>query len=173
MSIGMGIIFFVLLVLLDQLTKKCAVLLLKGQEPVVILKNVFQLYYLENHGAAFGLFQGRSVVFICITIAILALIVYCYVRIPFQRKYRILRVLMVMIASGAVGNFIDRIVQQYVVDFFYFSLINFPVFNVADIYVTCATVLLIVTVLFRYREKDIDELLRCINPGRKKEQDET
>ena len=150
MSIGTGIIFFVLLVMIDQLTKKWAVLFLKGQDPVILIKNVFQLYYLENHGAAFGILEGKSAVFICITLIVLALIVYFYVRIPFQRKYRILRIFIVLIAAGALGNFIDRITQHYVVDFFYFCLIDFPVFNVADIYVTCATVLLIVTILFRF-----------------------
>ena len=120
MSIGTGIIFFVLLVMIDQLTKKWAVLFLKGQDPVILIKNVFQLYYLENHGAAFGILEGKSAVFICITLIVLALIVYFYVRIPFQRKYRILRIFIVLIAAGALGNFIDRITQHYVVDFFYF-----------------------------------------------------
>ena len=169
MSIGTGIIFFVLLVMIDQLTKKWAVLFLKGQDPVILIKNVFQLYYLENHGAAFGILEGKSAVFICITLIVLALIVYFYVRIPFQRKYRILRIFIVLIAAGALGNFIDRITQHYVVDFFYFCLIDFPVFNVADIYVTCATVLLIVTILFRFRDEDVNELLQSVGLKKKKQ----
>ena len=169
MSIGTGIIFFVLLVMIDQLTKKLAVLFMKGQDPVILIKNVFQLYYLENHGAAFGILEGKSAVFICITLIVLALIVYFYVRIPFQRKYRILRIFTVLIAAGALGNFIDRITQHYVVDFFYFCLIDFPVFNVADIYVTCATVLLIVTILFRFKDEDVNELLQSVGLKKKKQ----
>ena len=169
MSIGTGIIFFVLLVMIDQLTKKWAVLFLKGQDPVILIKNVFQLYYLENHGAAFGILEGKSAVFICITLIVLALIVYFYVRIPFQRKYRILRIFIVLIAAGALGNFIDRITQHYVVDFFYFCLIDFPVFNVAHIYVTCATVLLIVTILFRFKDEDVNELLQSVGLKKKKQ----
>ena len=169
MSIGTGIIFFVLLVMIDQLTKKWAVLFLKGQDPVILIKNVFQLYYLENHGAAFGILEGKSAVFICITLIVLALIVYFYVRIPFQRKYRILRIFIVLIAAGALGNFIDRITQHYVVDCFYFCLIDFPVFNVADIYVTCATVLLIVTILFRFKDEDVNELLQSVGLKKKKQ----
>ena len=169
MSIGTGIIFFVLLVMIDQLTKKWAVLFLKGQDPVILIKNVFQLYYLENHGAAFGILEGKSAVFICITLIVLALIVYFSVRIPFQRKYRILRIFIVLIAAGALGNFIDRITQHYVVDFFYFCLIDFPVFNVADIYVTCATVLLIVTILFRFKDEDVNELLQSVGLKKKKQ----
>lgn len=171
-SAGKGIIFFVLLVILDQLTKKWAVLFLKGQDPVILIKNVFQLYYLENHGAAFGILEGKSAVFICITMIILALIIYLYARIPFKRKYRILRIFMVLIAAGAVGNFIDRISQHYVVDFFYFNLINFPVFNVADIYVTCATILLIITILFCFRDEDVNELLCSIGLKKKNEKQE-
>lgn len=60
--------------------------------------------------------------------------------------------------AGAIGNFIDRVTQRYVVDFFYFRLINFPVFNVADIYVTVAAVLLILCLLF-YKEEDFERIL--------------
>jgi signal peptidase II len=63
-------------------------------------------------------------------------------------------VLLVLVASGAIGNMIDRLSQNYVVDFVYFSLINFPIFNVADIYVTCSTVGLILAILFYYKEDD-------------------
>ena len=166
-SAGKGIIFFVLLVILDQLTKKWAVLFLKGQDPVILIKNVFQLYYLENHGAAFGILEGKSAVFICITMIILALIIYLYARIPFKRKYRILRIFMVLIAAGAVGNFIDRISQHYVVDFFYFNLINFPVFNVADIYVTLSAVFLVILLLFKYKEEDLNVLVNSLKKSRK------
>ena len=57
-SVLMGVIGFLILVLADQWTKKMAVLRLKDQDPIVLIKNVFELYYLENRGAAFGIFQG-------------------------------------------------------------------------------------------------------------------
>ncbi|MCD8133528.1 MAG: signal peptidase II [Clostridiales bacterium] len=161
-SIITGIVCFVVLTMLDQVTKELAVLRLKGQEPVILIRQVFQLYYLENHGAAFGILQGKQSVFFIITIVILAVIVYVYARLPFVRKYRVIRVFLVMISAGAIGNLIDRVSQGYVVDFFYFNLIDFPVFNVADIYVTCATILLVLTVLFRLKEDDITEIVRSI-----------
>ena len=80
----------------------------------------------------------------------------------------LLRVLLVFIAAGAVGNFIDRAVQGYVVDFFYISAINFPIFNVADIYVTCAVILLIVAVLFYYKDDDWSEFKKSLCLGVKK-----
>ena len=63
-----------------------------------------------------------------------------------------------MIASGAVGNMIDRIRYDYVVDFIYLVIINFPIFNVADIYVTVATFLLVILILFVYKEDDLSFL---------------
>ena len=69
-----------------------------------------------------------------------------------------MHILLVLIASGAIGNMIDRIRLEYVVDFFYFVLINFPIFNMADIYVSVACVLLAVIMLFVYKDEDLDFL---------------
>lgn len=168
-TIVLGIISFFVLLILDQITKKMAVLHLKGQEPVVLIKNVFQLYYLENRGAAFGILQGKRAVFIIITVIILIVLAYCYFRTPYTRKYVRLRAVFVLIAAGAVGNFIDRTTQGYVVDFFYFSLIDFPIFNVADIYVTCSAIFLVLLVLFVYKEQDWDELLKSFGFTKKEQ----
>ena len=65
---------------------------------------------------------------------------------------------MILFVSGAIGNLIDRIVNNYVVDFFYFKLINFPIFNVADIYVTVAAFLFIFLCLFIYKEEDFEAI---------------
>ena len=154
----MGVIGFIILVLADQWTKKMAVLRLKDQDPIVLIKNVFELYYLENRGAAFGIFQGKRVIFLIITIIILLFLAYCFWRIPYTRKYATLRGVLVLIAAGAVGNFIDRMYNGYVVDFFYFELIDFPVFNVADIYVTTAAIALIILVIFYYKDEDFEFL---------------
>ncbi len=159
LSAGAGLLALIVLVVLDQLSKQWAVSNLKGQDPVIWIPQVFQLYYLENRGAAFGILQGQRSVFIVITLVVLILIAFLYVRLPYTAKYRALRVLLVFITAGAIGNFIDRAAQNYVVDFFYFNLIDFPVFNVADIYVTCATILLVLLVLFRYKDEDITEIL--------------
>lgn len=161
-SFIVGIISFVILILFDRVTKQWAVFRLKDQDPIVLIPDVFQFYYLENHGAAFGIMQGRQFVFAIIAIVILAVIVYVYIRLPLTRKYRIIRILTVMISAGAIGNFTDRVTQHYVVDFFYFNLINFPVFNVADIYVTCATILLVLIVLFKYKDEDFTEMVHCL-----------
>lgn len=154
-----------LLVLLDQATKLAAVSALKDREPFVLIPGVFQLQYLENRGAAFGLLQNARIFFLAVTLIALAAVIYVLVRLPLKRKYIVLRFLMVLIAAGAVGNMIDRVFLGYVRDFLYFSLIDFPIFNVADIYVTCATILLILLLLFYYKEEDDFAFL---SPGGKK-----
>ncbi len=157
-SVFIGIVCFILLTLFDQLTKRWAVLLLDGKEPIIVIRNVVQFCYLENRGAALGLLQGRRVVFIIITVVVIAVIAYLYTRLPHERNYRILRILMVFIAAGAVGNFIDRIAQGYVVDFIYFYGIDFPVFNVADCYVTISVIVLILVLIFKYKDEDYNEM---------------
>ncbi|MEE1052165.1 MAG: signal peptidase II [Lachnospiraceae bacterium] len=154
-----------LLVILDQVTKLAAVSALKDREPFVLIPGVFQLQYLENRGAAFGLLQNARIFFLAVTLIALAAVIYVLVRLPLKRRYIVLRFLMVLIAAGAVGNMIDRVFLGYVRDFLYFSLIDFPIFNVADIYVTCATILLILLLLFYYKEEDDFAFL---SPGGKK-----
>ena len=70
----------------------------------------------------------------------------------------VFRMCLYFIGAGAIGNMIDRMFRKYVVDFIYFRLIDFPVFNVADIYVTVAAVLLIVLVVFYYKDEDFDKI---------------
>ena len=81
---------------------------------------------------------GKTIVLFLIAVVVLGVVLYMLWRMPDGKKYRPLAVCLMGIASGAVGNMIDRISQSYVVDFLYFKLINFPIFNVADCYVTCA-----------------------------------
>lgn len=164
-----GIISFFVLIILDQITKYAAVLKLKNQESFVLVKDVFELHYLENRGAAFGILQGQKAIFVVITVIILAVIVYVYLKMPVRKRFHFLRVLLVLIAAGAVGNFIDRIRQSYVVDFFYFKAINFPIFNVADIYVTCAAIILVLAILFYYKDDDLKELGAAIKPAKNRE----
>lgn len=161
-----GIICFFVFIVIDQLTKAAAVANLKNQYPRVLINNVFELLYLENRGAAFGILQGQKVFFVIITVVILAVIFYVFFRMPATSRFYPLRVLLVLVGAGAVGNFIDRIRQGYVVDFFYFKAINFPIFNVADIYVTCGAILLVLVILFYYKDEDLKQLGKALKPGK-------
>ena len=154
----MGLIWVVILYIADRVTKIWAVARLKDNSDITIIKNVFVLHYLENRGAAFGMLQGRRLIFVIITIVVAAVIIYIYTFMPVKKRYLPLRIVMIMIFGGAIGNFFDRAIQGYVVDFFYFSLVNFPIFNVADIFVTVAAILLILLILFYYKEEDLKDI---------------
>ncbi len=142
----------------DQFTKYLASTHLKNANSIIIIKNIFQLHYLENRGAAFGLLQGQRLWFVLITLIMLFLMVFVYLRVPMDKRYRWIRFVLVLLTSGAIGNLIDRIRLNYVIDFFYFELINFPIFNVADIYVTIGMALLILLILFYYKESELEAL---------------
>lgn len=156
-GIAMLFLLFAVLVLtvIDQWTKRLSALYLKEQ-PVVLIEGVFELTYLENRGAAFGLFKNQRIIFLFITIIVIAIIVFLYWKVPKNHRFLPMRIVGVGLLSGAVGNMIDRYFHGYVIDFFYFRLIDFPVFNVADIYVTVSMAALILLWLFYYKEEEFD-----------------
>ncbi len=147
-----------LLALADQYTKRLATAHLKGQPPIVLIQGVFEFLYSENYGAAFGILQGRQVFFFLVAVIVLVAAAVSMWELPgfTNPRYHLLRLCICMITAGAVGNMTDRITQGYVVDFLYFKLIDFPIFNVADICVTCAAALLMVLVLFYYTEDELE-----------------
>lgn len=153
-----GLIGTVVLTLLDQWTKHLAVTYLAGQDDIILIPGVFQLQYLENRGAAFGIMQNKVWIFAILTIVYLIAAVWIYFRIPRQKKYLLLQIIAILLTAGALGNFIDRVRLGYVVDFFYFSLIDFPIFNVADILVVVSFILLAICILFVYKEEDFSFL---------------
>ena len=144
-----------LLVLFDQWTKGLASAHLKNSAPVPLIPDVLELLYTENTGAAFGILKGKSY-FFYLTAGIVALFV-CWAmwRLPLSNRMRPLCVDLCFIAAGALGNVIDRLRYGYVVDFIYFKPINFPVFNVADIYITCACAALAFLFLFYYKDDEL------------------
>lgn len=144
---------FIILIVLDRVTKEFAKnTLIKGE--IEVVPDVFSLHYLENRGAAWGMLQNATWLFIAITIVVICAMIYFYGRIPFKRKYIFLRISIIMLSAGAIGNFIDRIMWHYVVDFLYFKWINFPVFNVADCYVCISAIMLFYCLLIKYKDED-------------------
>lgn len=152
------LLFLSFLVFADQFTKYIAVLKLKNQPAFSIIDGVLEFNYLENRGAAFGMLQNQKIFFVFVALIFLGVIAYVLIKVPYEKKYRRLHVLLILIAGGAIGSLIDRLRLDYVVDFIYIVLINFPIFNVADIYVTLSTVLLVIQVLFVYKDNDFSFL---------------
>lgn len=145
----MLLLFFIgiiLLVLIDQLTKFLVINTIKGVETLPLIQDVFHLTYWENRGAAFGILQNQRVFFVILTILIvLAVVIFMIVKKP---KSLMLCTSLTLLMGGAIGNFIDRALKGYVVDFLDFRLINFPIFNAADCFVVVGAVLLAVYLIF-------------------------
>lgn len=159
-----GFLLILFLVLLDQGTKYMAILYLKGNSGIPLIDQVLTLRYLENRGMAFGLLQNKILFLVLICMVFFAAIIYLFIKTPATVYYRPLLYTAAVVFSGAMGNFIDRVFRRYVVDFIYFSLIDFPTFNVADIYVTCGIAALVFLLFFRYKEEDDFDFLK---PGHK------
>ena len=153
-----ALLVILVLTVLDRVTKHLAVIHLKDQAPVPIIRGVLELQYLENRGAAWGMLSGRQWFFWIVTVIFLVICLLYLLKVPAGRRYRPLTITVLFLAAGAIGNFIDRITQRYVVDFIYFRLIDFPIFNVADIYVSVAVTVLILLILFYYKEEDFSFL---------------
>lgn len=149
------LIYFIILIALDQLTKLWAKTSLRNNGPIDIIPNVLKLQYHENSGAVWGILQGKANLLSLFTLFILAALVYVYFQIPKASKYNLLKLVFVTIGAGAIGNMIDRFSYGYVVDFIYFELINFPIFNVADSYVTVSSILIILLAIFYYKDEDL------------------
>lgn len=147
---------FAILIAIDQITKVLAVQHLKDQEPIDIIDGVLQLTYVANPGAAWGLMSGMKTFFIIITTIMFIAVIFMYIITPMRKKYNPLRIILVVLGAGAIGNLIDRIINGYVHDFIYFEIIDFPVFNVADICVTLSMFTLIFLIIFKYKDKDFD-----------------
>lgn len=152
------LIFMIALIVLDQVTKLIARSAL-ADSSVAVIEGVFEFKLVYNTGVAWGMFGQSPVVITLIALIIMAVVAFVYFKIPVENKrLRFLRILLVLIFSGAAGNIIDRLCVDAVTDFLYFKLINFPVFNVADIYVTVSGILVAILLIFYYKEEDLDFL---------------
>ncbi len=145
--------FFILpfvIVIFDQVTKLLAVKYLMGQAPYVFIPGHFEFRFVKNYGAAFGILQQKRIFFIIITTIVILFIIYFLFRnYNSLSKFAIFSISMLL--GGAIGNYIDRIRLGYVVDFIRVNLIksyDFPVFNVADIFIVVGTILIVYVVLF-------------------------
>lgn len=142
---------------IDQFTKYLCVQNMSLGQEIPLIDGVFSLQYIENRGAAFGMLQGARWFFVPLTAVVVIAIAYYYIKIPRTKINSIIRLSLVLITAGAVGNGIDRAVNGYVVDFFYFKLINFAVFNVADALLVCGTILLAVLMLFFVKDERVKQ----------------
>ena len=140
-------ILIVIGIVVDRLTKIWAAGTLQPVGSMNFIPGVIEFHYVENRGAAFSMLWGKTWIFIILTILIVAFL------IGYLIKYRntdglLTRIAVSCIISGALGNLIDRLLYGYVIDFLRPTFINFAVFNIADIFVTCGAILFIFCLLF-------------------------
>jgi signal peptidase II len=129
---------------IDQIIKNVMVKALKSG-PIAVIKNFFNLVYVENYGIAFGMFRNKTIFFIitqCIISVLIAFVIY-----KFRDKSISVTICLSLILGGAIGNLIDRIRLGYVIDFMSFTIFP-PVFNIADSAIVVGAILLSLILVF-------------------------
>ena len=159
------IIPFVLILAADQITKLLVAARLEVGQSVPAINGLFDITYVQNQGAAFGILQGRKLTLILVTVVIFVFLIIYALRRNTSSWW--LMWSLTLITSGGIGNLIDRIFNNgLVVDFIDVRIINFPIFNFADICAVCGAGLLLLTVI-------IDEIRELKRKKSSPEDDET
>lgn len=147
------IIAALVMIVLDQVVKYWALTSLQAQHTIPLIENVFHLTYVENRGAAFSLLAQLDSRWIFVALAvIITIVIFIVLRIDYIQT-ALGRWSLVLVAAGALGNAIDRVIHGFVVDLFDFRLIHFPVFNVADIFICVGGVLFVIYFMFQHKDK--------------------
>lgn len=141
------------IILIDQLTKLWARTAL-SKSPVVLWKGVFSFRLVYNTGGPWGMLGTKTVLLTILSVIIMIGVVVLYFYMPKVKKLNYLRICVCLIFAGAFGNLIDRIFAQKVTDLISFDLIDFPVFNVADMSVVCGCILAFILTIFYYKDED-------------------
>ncbi len=149
------IFILIILVATDQITKIMAANAFSDGSSYAIFEDVLRLVFSKNTGASWGVMKGMNPFFMIFVSLVALLVLWFYFSLPAKKYYNPLRYATIILLSGAIGNLIDRFRVGYVIDFIYFELIDFPVFNLADCYITVSAALIILLVLVRYRNDDI------------------
>lgn len=148
-----------LLVAIDYALKAWAVAALKGKETIILINGLLGLTYVENRGAAFGIFSGKQTMLIILSVAIIAVLEYYLIKE--KPKSPLVLSTITLVIAGGLGNLIDRVIQGYVVDYIDVNqLFSFPMFNFADCCVTVGEALIIlIIVMSEVKERKEKKLL--------------
>ncbi len=149
-SLIYAIIIAIILLLLDQITK---VIIIENNINVTLIPNILNIHTVQNTGGAFGVGEGNTGMFIITNLVVLGLIIrFIYLQKDFMDKATLYTLFVIL--AGGFGNLIDRLSRGYVIDFLnIFPSINFPKFNLADIYITVGCVILaFIFAMYSYKE---------------------
>jgi signal peptidase II len=134
-------------IFLDQYSKYLVLRYLKPIDTFPLIENVFHLTYVENRGAAFSLFTNMQPFLIFVTLVFAGVLIYILIKTNKNRANLWVNLSLSCIIGGAIGNLIDRIRLNYVIDFLDFRFIKFAIFNFADIFVVCGSISLLLALL--------------------------
>lgn len=154
----LGAVWVAALVFLDQRIKTLVTEEFSGGKTSQLIPGILGLGYVENRGMAFGLLQNAQVLFVVLTVIILLFLILAYHAVPEKKRFFPLSAALVLITAGAVGNFIDRIRLGYVVDYLRLEFMEFPLFNLADCFLTWTAVATAVLLLFFYKNEDLKQI---------------
>lgn len=152
MTILMTLLAVAAMVLVDQVVKYWAVTALAPMGSIPLIPGILQLTYVENRGAAFSLLENQTWLFVLLAAVVVGAIVYVFYKNLIQNTWG--KVSLLVVCAGAIGNGIDRIMHQYVVDMIEVLFIRFPVFNIADIYVTVGVIMFSIYYLFQHKDRE-------------------
>ena len=144
-------LFSIAIVVLDQVTKYLTVANIELFADIPFIPGLLQLTYVRNTGAAFSSFEGQQWLFAIVFIVFTGAILYEYFKKPMPFS-KLERWCIAAVYGGGLGNMIDRVRLCYVVDMIETTFIEFPVFNVADCFISCGCILLMVSLFLFYKE---------------------
>ena len=144
-------LFVALIVIADQAAKYFTVLYISAAGAQPFIPGILQITYVRNTGAAFSSFEGQQWLFALIFLVLTGLIFWEYFKKPVGFT-KLERFCIAAIYGGGLGNMIDRVRLGYVVDMLETTFMDFPVFNVADCFITCGCAVLMVSLLLVHKD---------------------
>lgn len=147
------IFMFLLLISVDQMSKILITSNIKLYESINIIPNFFRLTYSKNFGAAFGILEGKRYLFIMFSIIALIFLIY---ELLYKKNNKLYHYSLILIISGIVGNFIDRLFYGFVRDFFDFTLFGYEtaIFNLADSFIVIGVILFIMSLIMEEKNEN-------------------
>lgn len=143
----------VILIIIDQVTKWFIIKNMELGESIPVIEGFFHITSHRNSGAAWGILQGQMIFFYIITVIVIIGIIYMMQK--YVQTNKVLGIGLGFVLGGAIGNFIDRLRMQEVVDFLDFTIINysFPIFNIADSALTVGVIIILVAMFIEERNE--------------------